>query len=183
MDAIKGLAFDSPLGWILTAASPRGLRLFHFAGVVEPSDQAVADLLQRERIDGPFERERSGSSLLSELREAVLRYFEGSGVHPHRPLDLSGGTLFQQSVWRALCEIPFGEVRTYRQIGEVIGRPQGARAVGQACRRNPIALVVPCHRVVASDGKLGGYSGGCHIKRYLLDLERIGAGVRPSPRR
>lgn len=85
------------------------------------------------------------------------------------------GTPFQRSVWRAIGEIPFGETRSYRWIAQRIGKPKAVRAVGQACKANPYTLLVPCHRVTASDGKLGGFSKGRALKRLLLGLERPGA--------
>lgn len=85
--------------------------------------------------------------------------------------DFSKGTPFQHKVWRAIQTIPRGEVRTYQWIAEKIGKPNAARAVGQACKANPYAPIIPCHRVVASHGKIGGYTGGLHKKRRLLRLE------------
>ena len=87
------------------------------------------------------------------------------------PLDLSAGTQFQQQVWQALRTIPRGETRSYAWVARQIGRPKAARAVGAACGANPVLLLVPCHRVVASDGTLGGFSCGLPLKRRLLALE------------
>lgn len=81
------------------------------------------------------------------------------------------GTEFQMKVWRALCDIPYGETRTYKQIATAVGNPKATRAVGAANNKNPIAIVVPCHRVVGSGGKLLGYAGGTEMKKFLLDLE------------
>lgn len=81
-------------------------------------------------------------------------------------------TLFEKKVYRAVLNIPLGEVRTYKWVAERIGRPKAARAVGQVLKRNPFTLIVPCHRVVACGGKLGGYNGGVKLKKALLDLER-----------
>jgi len=86
------------------------------------------------------------------------------------PIDLRG-TPFQLQCWRALLEIPYGETRTYADLARVVGRPKAYRAVGMANNRNPIAIVVPCHRVIASDGTLCGYGGGLDVKRRLLELE------------
>ena len=81
------------------------------------------------------------------------------------------GTEFQMKVWRALCDIPYGETRTYKQIAATVGNPKACRAVGMANNKSPIAIVVPCHRVVGSNGKLVGYAGGIEMKKILLDLE------------
>ena len=97
-------------------------------------------------------------------------YFAGDRRDFSFPLDLRG-TNFQLACWRALIAIPYGETRSYADIARAVGRPQGFRAVGMANNRNPVAIVVPCHRVIASDGTLCGYGGGLDIKRKLLELE------------
>jgi len=97
-------------------------------------------------------------------------YFAGQRRNFTFALDLRG-TDFQLACWRALVAIPYGETRSYADIARAVGRPQGFRAVGMANNRNPIAIVVPCHRVIASDGSLCGYGGGLDIKRKLLELE------------
>ena len=84
----------------------------------------------------------------------------------------SKGTDFQKSVWKALCEIPYGETRTYKDIAASIGKPKACRAVGLANNRNPIAIIVPCHRVIGSNGKLVGYTSGVEVKEFLLELEK-----------
>ena len=90
------------------------------------------------------------------------------------------GTAFEMKVWTQLCAIPPGEVRSYREVARAIGMPKATRAVGAANGRNPVALFVPCHRVIASDGSLHGYGGGLHRKRWLLDHERRHTGARPA---
>ncbi len=112
------------------------------------------------------------------LREAVRQlgeYFSGKRKEFSLPLSLHG-TPFQLDDWKALQAIPYGETRSYRQIAEQIGCPKGFRAVGMANHENPVMIVVPCHRVVAADGSLGGYACGLGAKRFLLDLERTRAG-------
>lgn len=91
----------------------------------------------------------------------------------NHPLDLTRGTVFQQTVWHALKTIPFGETRTYKQIAEQIGRPKSARAVAQACAANALALLVPCHRVIRSDHRLGGYRWTEEFKAFLLLCEQV----------
>jgi len=108
----------------------------------------------------------------SHVTEQLTEYFAGN--RRQFELELSAaGTPFQRSVWRALTEIPFGSVVSYADIARRIGRPGAARAVGQANGANPIPIVIPCHRVIAADGTIGGYSSGLTIKRRLLDLEQI----------
>jgi O-6-methylguanine DNA methyltransferase len=97
-------------------------------------------------------------------------YFRGVRKRFQVPLDLRG-TRFHQDVWRALQEIPYGETRSYKEIAEAISNPKAVRAVGQANGRNPIPIVVPCHRVIRHDGGLGGFGGGLHLKEQLLALE------------
>lgn len=108
---------------------------------------------------------------LRPVAEALAAYFEGRLRAFTVPLDLRG-TPFQRQVWEALCHIPFGEVRTYAEIAELLGRPRATRAVGAANGANPVALIVPCHRVIGSNGSLTGYAGGLALKRFLLEHER-----------
>lgn len=102
-----------------------------------------------------------------QLRE----YFSGRRRRFELPLCLTG-TEFQKRVWKALLEIPYGQVRTYGEIARAIGRPNAARAVGAACSRNPLWIAVPCHRVIGADGSLTGYAGGTDMKEKLLELEK-----------
>jgi len=105
--------------------------------------------------------------------EASLQAFaDGKPVRFNIPLDLTAGTKFQQAVWRALLKIPRGETRSYGWVAKQIGKPRATRAVGSACGANPVPIIVPCHRVIAGDGSLGGFGGGLALKRRLLALER-----------
>lgn len=107
----------------------------------------------------------------NEIKSWLFTYKKGT--HTKFPYRLKPrGTEFQKQVWKAMQEIPFGETRTYKWIAEKIGRPNAVRAVGNACGANPIPLVIPCHRVVAQNG-LGGFSGGLHIKKKLLTMEKF----------
>ncbi|MFB3814340.1 MAG: methylated-DNA--[protein]-cysteine S-methyltransferase [Terriglobales bacterium] len=106
-----------------------------------------------------------------DCREQLEEYFAARRTEFTLPLDLRG-TEFQQTCWRALLRIPYGETRSYAELARAIGRPHAARAVGMANHDNPIAIIVPCHRVVGTNGKLTGYGGGLETKRKLLDLER-----------
>ena len=103
-------------------------------------------------------------------------YFRGGRQTFPDDLDLSEGTPFQQAVWRTARSIPYGETRSYGWIAAAIDRPRAARAVGQAMGSNPLAIIIPCHRVVAGDGGLGGFGGGLDIKRRLLLMESAGDG-------
>ena len=163
--------FSSTLGWILLAAGTRGISLVHFCGPSPLSRDAYEHRL-KQLFSEATALSHHKRSLLNEAEKAVLDY-----LHDHRPLaaiplDLPTGTPFQHRVWNALGEIPFGQTRSYLQVAQAIGQPQSSRAVGQACGRNPVPLFIPCHRVVAADGSLGGFSGGIHIKEALLEIER-----------
>ncbi len=101
----------------------------------------------------------------------VLEYFAGERREFDVAIDISRVTPFQQKILRELQAIPYGEVRTYKQIAEAIDNPKAVRAVGSACNRNPIHLIIPCHRIIGASGALTGYAAGLEIKRQLLDLE------------
>lgn len=109
--------------------------------------------------------------LLLQAQEEIAEYFAGkrrSFTVPFR----AAGTDFQERVWQALLQIPYGETRTYGQIAVEAGSPKGARAVGMACNRNPVMILIPCHRVIGSDGSLTGFGGGLPMKEYLLRIEK-----------
>ena len=119
------------------------------------------------------------SPLLDSLRAELAEYFAGSRQRFELALDLAGSP-FEMEVWRGLLEIPYGETRSYEALAEKVGRPGAQRAVGTANGHNRIAIVVPCHRVVNKDGRLGGYGGGLWRKHYLLDLEQRHSGLFAS---
>ena len=145
--------FRAPIGWLTIEASDQGVFGLSF-GERGPAQAAVSALARAH---------------LEAARQALADYF--AGRPPSLPaLDLQGSD-FQRLVWRALLDIPWGEVRTYGEVAEALGRPGAARAVGAANGRNPVAILVPCHRVVAAGGRLGGYSGGLEVKRRLLAHE------------
>ncbi len=109
--------------------------------------------------------------LIQQAARQLIEYLKGQRRKFDLPLRLMG-TEMQQEVWQALLTIPYGQTRSYKQIAEQIGRPRAYRAVGMANNRNPVAIIVPCHRVIGADGSLVGYGGGLHIKEHLLKLER-----------
>jgi len=109
--------------------------------------------------------------LFDDLEERLIAYWQGGEVSFPDKLDLSGATAFQRLVWEKTMLIPYGEVKGYAWLAMQIGNPGAARAVGQALGRNPLPIIIPCHRVIAGDGGLGGFSGGLAVKRYLLSLE------------
>lgn len=114
----------------------------------------------------------AGTELLKQVSVKLDAYFAGESVDfKEIPVEIESGTEFQNSVWDTIHQIPYGEVRSYKWIAEKIGRPKAVRAVGNATGSNPITIINPCHRVVGSNGKLGGYGGGLERKRQLLKLE------------
>ncbi len=123
----------------------------------------------------PPPRSRRDDGRFDEIRTQLDEYFAGERTAFEVPLRLEG-TEFQRRVWDALCRIPYGETISYGELARRVGNPKASRAVGLANGRNPVAIIVPCHRVIAADGTLGGYGGGLGRKTVLLDLE---AGNRP----
>ena len=109
--------------------------------------------------------------LIKEAYRQLNEYLQGNRKTFHLPLRMKG-TDFQVTVWKALCDIPYGETRNYKQIAEAIGNPKAVRAVGMANNRNPLLVVVPCHRVIGANGKLVGYAAGIEKKEFLLKLEK-----------
>lgn len=152
-------------GWLAAAYTVRGILALTLP--VEDADRALAAL--RCRIVASLARGHGHGRLARDLD----RYFRGESVSFDCPLDLTGATRFQLGVWAALRGIPYGATRSYREVARSVGMPHAARAVGQAVGANPIPLLIPCHRVVASDGSLGGYAWGLTWKRRLLQVEGI----------
>jgi methylated-DNA-[protein]-cysteine S-methyltransferase len=159
--AWRSATHNTPLGPVLLLASPGGLAGLWFHGQRHhPTTERMAQWT--DAPDDPM------------LREAARQLDLYFGITSHTfdlPLDLSAGTDFQQTVWRALRDIPCGDTSSYLALAQRIGRPLAVRAVGTAIGRNPLSIVVPCHRVVGSDGSLTGYAGGLDRKRALLRLE------------
>jgi O-6-methylguanine DNA methyltransferase len=162
METLSYVHTPSPLGPLFLVASTKGLLRLEF------EDRMM-------KLDPTTELRESKAALAPYLRE-LNEYFSGERREFSFPLDLRG-TDFQLACWHALLEIPYGETCSYRDIAQAIDHPHAYRAVGMSNNRNPIAIVVPCHRVIASSGSLCGYGGGLDIKRKLLDLEQ--SGLRP----
>ncbi|MBO0868483.1 MAG: methylated-DNA--[protein]-cysteine S-methyltransferase [Micromonosporaceae bacterium] len=112
-----------------------------------------------------------GQPDLRAAAEQLTAYFAGELTGFDLPLLMRGGSEFDRAVWHAIADIPYGETRTYGQVAAVVGEPDAARAVGVACNRNPLPILVGCHRVIGAGGKLVGFGGGLHRKRHLLELE------------
>ncbi len=160
-------SYDSPVGTLTLVASGLGLRAVLWdADRPERAGIAGDDLVASGDPDAPQVAEDALDATEAQLDE----YFAGERQSFDLPLDLVG-TEFQIAAWEGLTRIPYGQTRTYAQQAEAIGRPAAIRAVGTANGRNPISIVVPCHRVVGADGSMTGFAGGVEVKRKLLDLE------------
>jgi len=153
--------YDSPLGIYLLISSQRGVVC------VKPEDAPGTRLARWEREDLQLQ---DGGEYNDVLATQLDAYFAGELRQFNVPLDLRG-TPFQLKVWKRLLDIPFGETRSYRQIAKILRRPRSSRPVGQAVGRNPVSIVIPCHRVIGSNGDLIGYGGGLPRKQALLELE------------
>ena len=173
MDSIVYRRLDSPLGPILVAAAATGLKRIGFERGNPPPDCPP----EWQALSAGNESTGAGPVLLEGVRQ-IEEYFRGTRHAFDLPLDADGNP-FQQRVWQELCRIPYGQTWTYGQLAGRIGRPGAARAVGSANARNPLPIVVPCHRVIGANGTLTGYYGGLHLKAFLLELER-GSSASPQ---
>lgn len=138
--------------------------------IIGATDTAVTSLYfeEKENSQNIVENE---TQLLKEAKKQILEYFSGERFTFELPLEPEG-TPFQKSVWKALESIAYGKTNTYGEIAQLIGNPKAARAVGMANHRNPISIIIPCHRVIGANGKLVGYGGGLDKKEKLLSIEK-----------
>jgi len=168
MIALKRI--DTPLGRMRVGATAKGICLFDFQ-----FRRAVEGIMERvERLlDDKFAE--ADSEYFPILEAQIAEYFDGTRQEFDVPLHLAG-TPFQKGVWEALKNIPFGETRSYKQQSVVMGQEKAIRAIASANGDNPVAIIIPCHRIIGEDGSLTGYSGGLQRKRQLLDLEQKFSG-------
>jgi AraC family transcriptional regulator, regulatory protein of adaptative response / methylated-DNA-[protein]-cysteine methyltransferase len=155
-------SFPSPLGTVLIAATEKGLCSLKLGNEAPWLERLLAE----EFSQADLSRKR-----MPEIEKAILGFLSGDKNLARVPLDIRG-TVFQRKVWEELRRIPRGETRTYKQIARAVGAPDAVRAVGSACGANPVALAVPCHRALRTDGGLGGYAWGLGRKKKLLALEK-----------
>ena len=165
---IKFTTGDSGLGKVLIAATEKGI----CAVSLRESGEGAEESLRNRFPKAEIKRDDAG---LKHPLETVLARIAGRKLDAALPLDLQG-TEFQREVWNELLSIPPGKTRSYLDVAQAINRPKATRAVAQACGANPVAVVVPCHRVVMSDGSIGGYSGMPGVKKALLAAEGVEAG-------
>lgn len=173
---LKFRTFETEMGWMVIAGTSIGIckvtlpmldRLSAFYEITENGDNNCSESLEEEQY-GWF----------LDAKNALINYFKGHHVDFTFPFDLNGYTNFQNDVWEATKSIPYGELRSYGWVASQIGKPKSARAVGNALGANPIPIIIPCHRVVGSDGSLHGFSGGLHWKQRLIDLEKKNGLIR-----
>lgn len=165
---IRWTEFETPFGSTFLAATARGLLRVDWD--VEDTEAAAEELTR----DFPLWGVRNDPEQLETAMEEILEYFAGERRSFDVDVDLTGLTSFQQSVLGLTAEIPFGETVTYGRLAERLDKPNASRAVGSALGRNPVPIVIPCHRVVRSDGSVGGYTAGSGYKEQLLELEARG---------
>jgi O-6-methylguanine DNA methyltransferase len=171
VEPVHTAQIETPVGALRIASTARGLA---YVELPHASGRGLEGWLRHR----PGARTEPGFAPNRTAAVQLVEYFEGKRTAFELPLDLAG-TEFQLEVWRALLAIPYGETRSYADVARAVGRPRAVRAVGAANGANPIAVVVPCHRVIAADGSLGGYGGGLGLKAKLLAMERSRApGLR-----
>jgi AraC family transcriptional regulator of adaptative response/methylated-DNA-[protein]-cysteine methyltransferase len=149
---------------MLVAATDKGLCAIRFAASEEELEQGL-------KHEFPFAQRKLDNNGLREWKELLLNHLRGEKLNAALPLDIQA-TAFQRRVWEYLQSIPYGATRTYSQVAAEIGQPQARRAVARACATNPVAVAIPCHRIVREDGDLGGYRWGVERKERLLEIEQ-----------
>lgn len=159
----------SPIGQLTLVASQLGLMAIY----MEKHTKPAGDRTQWSKDPT--------HPILTETKKQLDSYFAGTRREFDLPLDLIG-TPFQKAAWQALQKIPYGETRSYAEQATLCGKPKAVRAIGTANGRNPVSIIVPCHRVIGKNGSLTGYGGGIDRKRFLLELENAHAEIRPSSR-
>ena len=174
--SISHVAVDSFLGRMMIGATDRGLCFVQFG----ESDDALAGALRREYPRAQLHAMQSPEHPeFTKWIAGLTRHLEGRQTHIDLPLDIRA-TAFQMRVWRYLQSIPYGEVQSYAEVAAGIGKPKAARAVARACAANPVAIVIPCHRVIRAGGELAGYRWGLERKRGLIDRERSVRSKQPD---
>lgn len=146
--------YDSPVGRIFIA----------------DNGEKITNLYFKDEVDIKEDWELNETELIKKTFNELMEYFNGKRKFFDVPV-APVGTEFQMKCWKALLDIPYGETRTYGEIAAIIGNPKASRAVGSSNNKNPISIIIPCHRVIGASGKLVGYAGGLNVKEYLLKLE------------
>jgi AraC family transcriptional regulator, regulatory protein of adaptative response / methylated-DNA-[protein]-cysteine methyltransferase len=163
--SIRYTCTDSPLGRMLVAATERGICSIQFG-------RSDGELLAGLKREFPFAARKVDEGGLQSWASALLKHMRGKDLDGSLPLDIRA-TAFQRRVWAYLQSIPFGATRSYSEVAKGIGQPRACRAVARACATNPVAVAIPCHRVVREDGSMGGYRWGVERKKALLEMEQL----------
>lgn len=166
MEKLSYTVFQTNMGWIGILSTTTGLLR---STLPQPSSQKALSVLGQQ-----LEKAHNSPRLFEEMEKRMQLYFNSYKVSFPDSLDLSGTTAFQRLVWKATRLIPYGQTRSYSWVAQQINNPKAVRAVGHALGKNPLPIIIPCHRVLAIDGKLGGFSGGLDTKRKLLQIESEG---------
>jgi methylated-DNA-[protein]-cysteine S-methyltransferase len=164
-NGLRYTVFNTVHGWIGCLSSPLGLKK---TTLPQPSPQRAIEIL-----DGTVEHAVWSPDSFVDIISLLTIYFNGKQPEFPCELDYGQATPFQRNVWETTRSIPYGETRSYGWVANQIGKPAAVRAVGQALGKNPLSIIVPCHRVIASDGSLCGFGGGLEMKRNLLRLEGL----------
>lgn len=165
---IRYTSFPAAIGKVYIAATENGL--FSLSWGHRSEKEFVRELKSQNRKAEIFVKD---DICFKTIKKDILKYLSGKPVSFHKYKVHFSGTDFQKEVWHVLSKIPYGRTLTYKQVAEKIGKPWASRAVGGACGANELPIIVPCHRVIASSGSLGGFSGGLKLKRFLLRLEGV----------
>jgi O-6-methylguanine DNA methyltransferase len=176
METLYTTSFASPIGSLRLIASEVGVLWLRLPSRNNRESLAEAKTWCARHSPAAVLRQESQAVCLSEARSQLLEFLQGQRTSLSTPLDLRC-TPFQRAVYEVLESIPYASVLSYAQVAAKLGKPHASRAVGNACGANPLALFIPCHRVVASNGGLGGFAGGLALKRKLLALERKTLGA------
>ena len=160
------IVFETDFGWMGIVSSYMGVKSLYLP---RASRYEIEDDIKRR-----YGSLNIDASSFQDLKRRLIRYFRGEAVEFNDPVDLTDGTEFSKLVWEAVKAIPRGEVRTYKEIAESICKPRSARAVGRALNANPVPIIVPCHRVIGSDGSLTGFADGLDLKQKMLLCEGYG---------
>jgi methylated-DNA-[protein]-cysteine S-methyltransferase len=162
-EELKYAIFSTKIGWVGILGSSKGIRR---TTLPQPSVQDARRLLGK-----PLDYAELAPKLFQDLIERFQAYFSGGKIDFPDEFDLSSATSFQRQVWEVTRLIPYGNTRSYKWVAEQTGKPGASRAMGQPLAKNPLPILIPCHRVINTDGRLGGFSGGLGMKRQLLNLE------------
>ncbi len=157
---IEYLKYQSPIGELIIAGTDKKISV-----ITTKKCKAILDQYQLTKS--------TNNKVLNLAKTQLTEYFNGERKHFNLPIDLSNGTSFQQKSWKTLMKIPYGKTIAYKNQATKMGNSKLSRAVGSANGKNPLLIVIPCHRVIASDGSLGGFSAGLSLKRYLLKHETV----------